>query len=112
MTAIVHSPASQITIVPNSTVSKTVYQSEFLKTVLFAFDAGQELSEHTASSPAVLHILSGKATVVLEGRSEQVESGDYIVMPAGLPHSIHDQTENDNDARTSEENNVIANSSK
>jgi quercetin dioxygenase-like cupin family protein len=42
---------------PDGTLSRTIHQDERLKAVLFGFAAGQELSEHTSSRPAVMHFL-------------------------------------------------------
>ena len=49
----------------DGTLSRTLHQDERLKAVLFGFAAGQELSEHTSSTPAVMHFLKGEATVTL-----------------------------------------------
>ncbi len=73
---------------PDSTVSKTVHQDDLLKAVLFGFAAGQELSEHTASMPAILYFLDGNARVTLGEESLEVGPGAFIHMDAQLPHSI------------------------
>jgi quercetin dioxygenase-like cupin family protein len=70
-------------------ISKTVFQDERLKAVLFGFGAGQELSEHTASKPAIMHFLSGQAAVTLGSQPLAAQAGTWVHMPAGLPHSIH-----------------------
>jgi len=57
--------ADEITPPADGTLSRTVHQDEHLKAVLFGFSAGQELSEHTAAVPAVIHILSGEADITL-----------------------------------------------
>ena len=77
-------------IVPpaDGTLSRTIHQDEHLKAVLFGFAAGQELSEHTASMPAILHFLSGKAEVTLGPEHVSAAGGSWIYMPAQLPHSI------------------------
>ena len=69
-------------------ISRTVYQDDRLKAVLFGFGAGQELSEHTASKPAVMHFLSGEAGVTLGGQPLAAKAGTWVHMPAGLSHSI------------------------
>jgi quercetin dioxygenase-like cupin family protein len=69
-------------------ISRTVYQDDRLKAVMFGFGAGQELSEHTASKPAVMHFLSGQADVTLGGQPAVATAGTWIHMAAGLPHSI------------------------
>jgi quercetin dioxygenase-like cupin family protein len=69
-------------------ISRTIYQDERLKTVLFGFGAGQELSEHTSAKPAVMHFLSGEAEVTLGGAPLEVTAGTWVHMNAGLAHSI------------------------
>ena len=41
-------------------LSRTLYNEDRLKPVLFGFAQGEELSEHTASMPAVLHFPGGR----------------------------------------------------
>jgi quercetin dioxygenase-like cupin family protein len=69
-------------------ISRTVFQDDRLKAVAFGFGAGQELSEHTASKPAVMHFLSGEALVTLAGAPITATAGTWIHMAAGLAHSI------------------------
>jgi quercetin dioxygenase-like cupin family protein len=76
----------------DGTLSRALYQDERLKAVLFGFSAGQELSEHTASAPAVLHFLKGEATVTLGDDRTDVGPGAWIHMTAGLRHSIRART--------------------
>jgi quercetin dioxygenase-like cupin family protein len=80
--------AKEIEPPENGTLSRTIYQDERLKAVLFGFGAGQELSEHTSSTPAVMQFLSGEAEVILGGDSIAATSGAWIHMPAHLPHAI------------------------
>ena len=72
----------------NGTLSRTIFQDERLKAVLFGFAAGQELSEHTASTPAIMHFLKGEADVVLGQDKVTATAGTWIHMSARLPHSI------------------------
>ncbi|RJQ31627.1 cupin domain-containing protein [Candidatus Parcubacteria bacterium] len=55
---------------------------------VFAFDAGQGLSEHTAPFDATVYILDGEAEVKISGNSHIVKKGEMIIMPAGQPHSL------------------------
>lgn len=80
--------AAEIEFSPDSTVSKTVHQDDSLKAVLFGFAAGQELSEHTASMPAILYFLDGSARVTLGDEPFEARAGAFIHMPPHLPHSI------------------------
>jgi quercetin dioxygenase-like cupin family protein len=72
----------------DGTLSRTIWQDEHLKAVLFAFSVGQELSEHTASSAAIMHFLLGKASITLGSDRHEVEAGSWVHMPPQLPHSI------------------------
>jgi len=69
-------------------ISRTIYNDEQLKAVAFGFGAGQELSEHTASRPAIMHFLSGEADVTLGREPLAATAGTWVHMPAGLSHSI------------------------
>jgi quercetin dioxygenase-like cupin family protein len=74
-------------------VSRTIFGDGEMKGILFGFAAGQELSEHTASRPAVLHFLAGKAQLTLGEDSLEARPGTWAHMPAHLPHSIMAHTE-------------------
>ncbi len=69
-------------------ISRTLLSDQHIKVVLFGFDAGQELSEHTASVPATIHILSGEADVVIGDDRRLASPGFWASMPANMPHSI------------------------
>lgn len=75
-------------LVPDSIISKSVTTAHDTKVILFAFAAGQELSEHTAARPAILHFLSGTATVTLGKDSFEAQAHSWVQMPAHMPHSI------------------------
>lgn len=72
----------------DGTLSRTLHNDQQLKVVLFSFSAGQELSEHTSSSPAVMHFLTGESEVTLGPDHVSATPGSWIYMPAELPHSI------------------------
>lgn len=85
-------------ITPDSIVSRTVYQGPTLRIIVFGFAAGQELSEHTSSKEAVLHFLSGEASVTLGKQAEGGETvaanpGTVIRMRPGLAHTVVAQTD-------------------
>ena len=78
---------------PNDgTLSRAIYQDGRLKAVLFGFSAGQELSEHTASTPAVMHFLKGEATVTLGDDALEMTAGGWVHMAAGQRHSVRTHT--------------------
>ena len=79
-------------IPPDSIVSRTFYSDQSMKAILFGFAAGQELSEHTASRPAILHFLQGEARLTLGGHAGTAGPGTWVHMPAKLPHSVKAKT--------------------
>ncbi len=73
-------------------LSRTLHNDDRLKGVIFGFGQGEELSEHTASMPAALHFLQGKAKLTLGNDTVEARPGTWVHMPAGLRHSIHAKT--------------------
>ena len=85
--------ASQIPeMQPDTIISRTFYTDEQLKVILFGFAPGQELSEHTASVPAIIHIIEGEAKLTLGKDPYEVGKGAWAHMPADLPHSVYAKT--------------------
>ena len=70
-------------------VSRTLAKSPAGTLTVFAFDGGQELSEHTAPFDAFVLGLEGRATLTIEGQPTQVSPGEVVLMPARIPHAIH-----------------------
>jgi quercetin dioxygenase-like cupin family protein len=75
-------------IPPDSILSRTVFQDQSIKTILFVFQPGQELSEHTAAVPAILHFLEGEADLTLGDEHKSARKGTWVHMQPNLPHSI------------------------
>jgi quercetin dioxygenase-like cupin family protein len=73
-------------------LSRAVYQDDWVKAVVFGFAAGHELSEHTASTPAILQFLDGEATLTLGAETVEARGGTWVHMPAGLQHAVHART--------------------
>jgi quercetin dioxygenase-like cupin family protein len=67
-------------------------RTDQIKAVIFGFGQGQELSEHTASKPAMLFFVKGEATVGLGDDVKDAQPGTWVHMPAGLKHSIKAKT--------------------
>jgi quercetin dioxygenase-like cupin family protein len=74
-------------------VSKTVAKKAGNETSLFCMSTGQELSTHTASFPAIIHVIKGKGQITLGKQSYEAKPNGWFYMPKGLPHSLH-STEN------------------
>ena len=73
-------------------LSKTIFQDDWIKAVLFGFGQGEELSEHTAAKPAMLFFVKGEATVGLGDDVQEAQPGTWVHMPANLKHSIKAKT--------------------
>ena len=69
-------------------VSRTIIDKKTGTLTLFAFDAGQGLSEHTAPFDAFVQIIDGGAAITISGKGFHLKQGEMIVMPAGQPHSL------------------------
>ena len=69
-------------------VSRTFAQNPTLSLTLFAFDAGEGVSTHTAPGDAMVHVLDGEALVNIDGNEMTVGTGQVVVMPANVPHAV------------------------
>ena len=76
------------TIPTESIVSRTIYKDDKLKAIVFAFAPGQELSQHTASVPAMIQILEGECDLVVGGSPYTGAPGTWVHMDANVPHSL------------------------
>ncbi len=72
----------------NAVVSSQILRAETGNVTLFAFDKGQELSEHSTPFDALVQILGGKAEVIISGKSFAMEAGQSIILPADDPHAV------------------------
>lgn len=69
-------------------VSKTLVDKDPGTVTLFAFDAGQRLSEHNAPFDALVQITDGQAIITIAGADHRVSAGQVIIMPANIPHAV------------------------
>ena len=79
---------TEVEIPQNGITSRAVYNDADTRVVMFGFDQGEELSEHTASMPAILQIISGEATLTFGSEKREASPGSWAYMPANLPHSV------------------------
>ena len=71
-----------------SVVSNTLVKKEKGTVTLFAFDAGEGLSEHTAPFDALVQIVDGEADVSVGSEKHSVSSGEVLLLPADIPHAV------------------------
>lgn len=69
-------------------LSRTLYDGDDERLVLFGFAPGEELSEHTAARPAVVHVLEGVGEAFIAGERHALGPGTWFHMPARMAHSI------------------------
>lgn len=69
-------------------VSRTLVQNDAGTVSVFAFDAGQGLSEHTAPFDALVQVVEGKGDIIIGGEPCQLGAGQIVLMPANIPHAV------------------------
>jgi quercetin dioxygenase-like cupin family protein len=72
----------------DAVVSRQITKVEGGNVTLFAFDEGQELSEHTAPYDALVYVLEGEVGIRISGKSYLLEAAEGIIMPANEPHAL------------------------
>ena len=73
---------------PGAIVSRTIAKTKGGSLTLFAFDAGQELSEHTAPFDAFVQVLDGSVELTIGGEKVVARAGETVRMPANVPHAV------------------------
>jgi quercetin dioxygenase-like cupin family protein len=71
-----------------SVVSRTLLKDKNGSITVFAFDEGQELSDHTVPFDALVHVLDGEVEIRISGEPYVVKKGEAILMPAHRPHAV------------------------
>jgi quercetin dioxygenase-like cupin family protein len=74
---------------PGAVVSREIARKPKGTISVFAFGRGQGLSEHTAPFDAFVHVLDGTARITVGGKPRTVRAGEYLVLPANVPHALH-----------------------
>jgi quercetin dioxygenase-like cupin family protein len=69
-------------------VSRALHDKEGVRVTLFAFAAGQRLTEHSTPARALVQVLSGACELTLAGKKTSLRAGDLLHMPPGLPHAV------------------------
>ncbi len=77
-----------VQVAPESTVSRTVLKEEGARVVLFSFDKGQVLTEHTAAMPVLLQTLKGHLRITADGRTVDLVPGEIIHFGTRLAHAV------------------------
>lgn len=81
-----------IAVQPRAVVSQTLLKNRGGSVTLFAFDAGEGLSEHSTPHEAVIQILEGTAQVTIGEQVHVAIEGQALRLPADVPHALHAET--------------------
>ena len=79
---------AEIAYARGSVVSRAIAKARGGSLTLFAFDAGEELSEHTAPFDAFVQVLDGEVELTIGGETVIARAGETVRMPAGVPHAV------------------------
>jgi quercetin dioxygenase-like cupin family protein len=82
------SVAEMVAYQDGSIVSRQVIKRPAGNVTLFAFDAGQELTEHTSPFDALVQVVEGEARIELARQPFTVAAGQILLMPANIPHAL------------------------
>ena len=77
-----------IAVQPSAVVSRVILKNKGGNVTLFAFDGGQELSEHTAPFDALVNVIGGEVEITIAGAANRLRAGQSIIMPANQPHAL------------------------
>ncbi len=71
-----------------ATTSRALLHNDVVRVVVFVFDTGEQLSEHTAAKPVVVQLLEGRMRFELDGVDHQLAAGDVVYLAPGAPHAL------------------------
>ncbi len=80
--------AAVVAIQPGAVVSKVIHRDEHVNVTVFGFDAGEGLTEHQASRPAIVQVLSGRLRFSVDGEVLDAGPGFWLNMSPGARHSL------------------------
>ena len=83
---------AEVQIPENGILSRTLYNDDHVKVLVFGFAPGQELSAHTAPMAASLYFVSGEARLTLGEDTTEAKAGTFVHMPPQLTHGVQAKT--------------------
>lgn len=82
-------PSEVIEYADGGIVSKELVHTQGGSMTLFSFDAGQQLSEHSAPFDAIVTVIDGEAEITIDGQPHHPKAGEVLIMPANHPHAVN-----------------------
>jgi quercetin dioxygenase-like cupin family protein len=77
-----------ITPTDHGIASRVLAKTNGGNVTLFAFDAGQGLTEHTTAFDALVLVLEGSLTLTVGGTPVTAAAGTILRFPANVPHAV------------------------
>jgi quercetin dioxygenase-like cupin family protein len=81
-------PVALVDYQVGSIVSREIIKNDRGRVIIFAFDAEQGLSEHTAPFDAVVNVIEGAVDITIAGQPHRLQAGQMIIMPANQTHAL------------------------
>jgi quercetin dioxygenase-like cupin family protein len=77
-----------VSIQPGAIVSKVIHRDGLVNVTVFGLDAGEELTEHQASSAAIVQVLAGRLRFTADGEELDAGPGFWLHMAPDTPHAV------------------------
>lgn len=69
-------------------LSKVLQKAPYCQYLLFCLSAGTDIAKHTSTRNAVIHVIEGQGTLILEERHITLEPGVFVFMPVNASHAL------------------------
>lgn len=86
--SVVSGLAEALPITASATTSRNLVDNDHVRVVTFAFDAGEQLTEHTAAMPVVVQVITGRLRFEVAGEEHTLAPADCVYLAANEPHSL------------------------
>ena len=77
-----------VSIQPGAIVSKVIHRDGLVNVTVFGLDAGEELTEHQASSAAIVQVLAGRLRFTADGEELDAGPGFWLHMAPDTAHAV------------------------
>ena len=77
-----------IEYIPNSVLTKTIIKKSTGNISIMSVDAGEALTEKISPFDSFAQVIDGRAEIVIDGKSNFLETGQGIILPAHVPNTI------------------------
>jgi len=85
---LISDPANDVIVQTGAVVSKVLHRGGRLNVTAFAFDAGEQLTEHQAARTAIVQVLSGRLRFTVDAEQLDLGPGSWLHMEPNAPHSL------------------------